>query len=590
MAIDASVTMLGSEVHRTRAIFDLALASWRAEWQVRQALITEMLASQAALAGAPASESPDAAPPHLASPDVVVADAPGALGRPDASPRTVQNLLFVLGGILLGIGAIVFTAVAWATYGVPGRAAVLGVATVIALIAPVIATRRGLAATAETVAAVGLLLLMLDGYGLWTLNVFHVGEHMAASAFAGVVGAIVAVVAWVYGRLVHLVGTRFVALVAIQPVLPLLIATHVTTVVTIAWCYAGVAALDLAIAGRSAWTVDRRTSPGRSAWTVGRRTVPEPDTESWGADRIAVALTVMAWIFAGIALATATVAASIAISISNEEVAVARGAGAIAVVAVTLLCAGYLTRRGVVRAFVVGAATLEVGIALLRMGIVATPIYPLAVASLVVLGTVAAARLARTGTWAAAGVVGAARIATGALSLVVVGSLGDVIVRRAAPVSERAWWHTVLGALTSPAGPAGHPIATTATILAAIAIVPAPHHRWIGAPGAALVALSMGTVAGVPWWGMLVADGVAVMIMLATAAVLLHRRVDSIAAVALGSAAVLLLHAIWFGLARPAATAAVFGAAIACAVGFVAATRTAGAVRHYADRRVVQVG
>src|SRR5215467_4581265 len=147
LAIDASVTMLGTEVHRTRAAFDLALASWRAQWRARQALITEMLTSQAVPAAVPASESPDVATPDPAPPDltplnlapapsdVAVADAHGALGRPDASPRTVQNLLFVLGGILLGIGAIVFTAVAWATYGVPGRAAVLGVATVIALVA-----------------------------------------------------------------------------------------------------------------------------------------------------------------------------------------------------------------------------------------------------------------------------------------------------------------------------------------------------------------------------------------------------------------------------------------------------------------------
>ena len=87
------------------------------------------------------------------------------LGDPDASPRTVQNLLFVLGAVLLGVAAIVFTAVAWTSYGVGGRAAILGGATLIAFAIPVIAVRRRLTATAETFTAIALLLLILDGYG-----------------------------------------------------------------------------------------------------------------------------------------------------------------------------------------------------------------------------------------------------------------------------------------------------------------------------------------------------------------------------------------------------------------------------------------
>ena len=43
------------------------------------------------------------------------------VGAPESPPRTVQNLLFVIGGILLGTAAIVFTAVAWVTFTV-GRA------------------------------------------------------------------------------------------------------------------------------------------------------------------------------------------------------------------------------------------------------------------------------------------------------------------------------------------------------------------------------------------------------------------------------------------------------------------------------------
>src|SRR5262245_21360776 len=62
-----------------------------------------------------------------AAPAAPMAQPPAPSGRaPETSTRTVQNVLFILGGLLLGIAAIVFTAVAWATFGVGGRATILG--------------------------------------------------------------------------------------------------------------------------------------------------------------------------------------------------------------------------------------------------------------------------------------------------------------------------------------------------------------------------------------------------------------------------------------------------------------------------------
>src|SRR5262249_15429054 len=140
---------------------------------------------------------------------------------PESSTRTVQNVLFILGGLLLGTAAIVFTAVAWATYGVGGRAAILAVVTVLALTAPLVALRRGLAATAETFAAVGLLLVVLDGYAAWYVNLFGVAEQ-PGSRYAGLVALVAALVAAGYGALTRLTGPLFVAMLAIQPVAPLL--------------------------------------------------------------------------------------------------------------------------------------------------------------------------------------------------------------------------------------------------------------------------------------------------------------------------------------------------------------------------------
>lgn len=114
--------------------------------------------------------------------------APAApVGGAEASTRTVQGLLFVLGGLLLGTAAVVFTAVAWAAVGVVGRALILLAFTVLALAVPPLLARRGLRGTAETFAAVGLLLVVLDGYAAWSVDLFGV-TGWSAARYAALVG------------------------------------------------------------------------------------------------------------------------------------------------------------------------------------------------------------------------------------------------------------------------------------------------------------------------------------------------------------------------------------------------------------------
>src|SRR2546423_14876948 len=110
------------------------------------------------------------------------ASAPPA--RPEASVRTVQNVLFVLGGLLLGSAAIVFTAVAWASFGVVGRAAILAVTTVVVLAVPPLALLRRLAATAETFAALGLLLVLLAGDAAGDVNLARGATPPSPTAYA----------------------------------------------------------------------------------------------------------------------------------------------------------------------------------------------------------------------------------------------------------------------------------------------------------------------------------------------------------------------------------------------------------------------
>ncbi|WP_369256763.1 SCO7613 C-terminal domain-containing membrane protein [Streptomyces sp. R35] len=89
-----------------------------------------------------------------------------AARRPETTAPGVQNVLLLLGGILLTVAAVAFTVVSWGHLGIAGRALVLGAVTLAALGAPVPLLRRGLRSTAESVAGLGLALTVLDAYAL----------------------------------------------------------------------------------------------------------------------------------------------------------------------------------------------------------------------------------------------------------------------------------------------------------------------------------------------------------------------------------------------------------------------------------------
>ncbi|MFG2763047.1 SCO7613 C-terminal domain-containing membrane protein [Streptomyces rubiginosohelvolus] len=99
---------------------------------------------------------------------------PGAPAQPwgyvppkqSSAPRSAQNVLLTLGGLLLTIAAIAFTLVSWGSMGIGGRSAVLAAVTAGALAAPAVLLRRGLTATAEALAALALVLTLLDAYAV----------------------------------------------------------------------------------------------------------------------------------------------------------------------------------------------------------------------------------------------------------------------------------------------------------------------------------------------------------------------------------------------------------------------------------------
>ncbi|MGW1725205.1 SCO7613 C-terminal domain-containing membrane protein [Streptomyces sp. NPDC002306] len=108
---------------------------------------------------------------------------PVAPPRPEATAPRVQNVLLLLGGVLLTLAAMVFTLVSWGQLGIVGRSLVLGAVTLAVLATPVPLLRRGLRSTAESVVGLGLALTVLDTYALYE------------AGFAGTDGTVYAAVA-----------------------------------------------------------------------------------------------------------------------------------------------------------------------------------------------------------------------------------------------------------------------------------------------------------------------------------------------------------------------------------------------------------
>ncbi|MFJ9424263.1 SCO7613 C-terminal domain-containing membrane protein [Streptomyces sp. NPDC101249] len=119
--------------------------------------------------------------------------------RPETPAPRVQNVLLLLGGVLLTLAAVAFTLVSWGELSIARRAAVLGVTTLAVLAAPVALRRRGLRATAESVAGIGLALTALDAYALHATAL----SGTDATGYAAVATAVLALTWTGYGAAVN---------------------------------------------------------------------------------------------------------------------------------------------------------------------------------------------------------------------------------------------------------------------------------------------------------------------------------------------------------------------------------------------------
>ncbi|GAB2588271.1 hypothetical protein Aab01nite_48970 [Paractinoplanes abujensis] len=424
----------------------------------------------------------------------------------EVSNRLVQNTLYVLGGLLLGVAAIVFTAVAWAQFGVGGRAVVLAGFTGAALAVPFLALRRRLTGTAETFAAIGLLLMLLDGYAAWYVDLFGVAGG-SGWGYAAAVFAVTAAVAAGYEHLTGLAGPRFAALLAAQPVLPLLVAAAAPGPVVWGFTFAAVAALDVAV------LAVRRGGLGLAAVLVGSL----------------AALTA-----AGIAVTTL---------FDTEDPGPAVGRGAVLLTAALVVLAGALVAAApVARQIADGLVVVALAVAVGRVAVLLAPaeVNALPVVALVVL---LIAVLVVVVPWAGLG----ARIGAGAaLAAPAVFAFGWAVVEA---------FRTLLAAHFDEAQPrAGWPLPIALALLGAavVLLVPAAWRLFAALAAAGLIAL---TGLHLPWWGAPIVELVVVAAALAVAL--------RVSRAAVFVALPLVVHAVATGLAEPGVAAGVFAAVAA---------------------------
>jgi hypothetical protein len=436
---------------------------------------------------APASAlAPVAEPAPAPAVDPVPVDPP--VDPPPVQPETslvsVQNVLLAVGGVLLGVAAITFSVVAWTTFGSGGRALILVGGTAIALAVPVLLARRELAATAETISGVALLLVALDGYTVWSLGLFGVDRAVSGYGFAGLVLLATSVAAGGYRAVTRLTVPRFVAVVAAQPVLPLLAlgalgvgaddtaGTHQLDLARLTAGLAGSAVLSCAVAAQNLVVAVR----------LARRT----DSP--------LALRVLAWALHGSALGAGWVLAATALATGPAPVPVLGAAGALLLCAVVGIASAVPAGRRGLRDLAAGAATLAVVADAFRVGVLAWPDGALAGSAGAVALAAAGIRML-PGNWRR-GATAAGAALTGVLATVVgLWALG--VAARAVDAAFPAW---------RSAGPATAvqswqlPVAVVLVTVAAALLVP---ERMRGYP--VLAGLVLTTVAGpaalpLPWW------------------------------------------------------------------------------------------
>ncbi|MFG2164113.1 SCO7613 C-terminal domain-containing membrane protein [Micromonospora chersina] len=546
--------------------------------------------------------------PVASAPPVPVRPQPAPVpvrpGGAETSTRAVQSLLFVLGGLLLGTAAVVFTAVAWAAFGVAGRALILLAFTALALAAPLVARARGLRGTAETFAAVGLLLVLLDGYAAWSVDLFGVAGW-PGSRYAALVGGIGAAVAAGYARLSRLTVPWFAALLTAQPVLPLAAVAAEPSAAGWALVLTALALGDLvvvvALRGRVAPTgagaagLAGQVGPGAGAGgqgvglAGGGPVQPDPGARVGGAaagggpaaapppgwpaaiapvrnaPSAALAGWVLAWVGHGVALVLAAGCALVPLVLGRAAGTPLLAGGPLLVVALALFAGALAAAGRTHRLISAGLLVPVVATALIRPVAALRPGLLLLAAGIVVLALAGAVRALPAGLRTGPR-LGAFLVAAG------LGQVATVLTGLVAAATAAAAFPAWEGGRTAEVPSWGWqlPVAVLLTAGAVALLAPRVARPVVGVVGGALAVLAAPAVTATPWPLVLVADLAAATALLLVVVARPRRRKPTVVVTAL-TAAVLLGHALLVGCATPAGAGAVL--AVLAVLGTVVAAR-----------------
>jgi hypothetical protein len=564
-----ALTARAEQARQSYATLAMALGETRRR---RDELAAQVRA--AAFVGRPVA--PPLAPPAAAPTPPVRPNPPV---RPEASTRAVQNLLFVLGGLLLCTAAIVFMVVTWAVVGVAGRAAILAGITGLVLAAPPQAVRRGLTATAETFSVVGLLLVVLDGYAAWTVDLFGVAGWPETS-YAALVCGVGAAVAAGYQRLTRLFAPGFTALVLVQPVLPLLAYAMGPNAAGWALVYAALAGLNLLLVRAS-----------RAPGPAGVRVAAEGTVEA-APSGVALARQVLGWVAYAAALATAALCGLVALLVADGPGSPMLAGGPLLVAVAVLVAGAVLARNAGFQA----AAGLVVVVTLAGAALrPAAELYGsslLFASGLIVAGLAGAVALTgrrlpagvRRGPWVGGLLIsGVLAQVTGALTVLV----AVAAVTRSLPV-----WR---GIGTGPVSSLDWQVSVTVLLVAvALAVLlPRSAREPIGVVGVGLAVLASPAALALPWWALATLELSVAVVALLAAARFPAPGVGTLL-VRAGAGALLAGHAFGVSLARPVSAAVVLGAILLAglAVAVLAATGLNGRRSSAGDapgNRLVQV-
>ena len=374
----------------------------------------------------------------------------------------------------------------------------------------------------------GLLLVLLDGYAAWSVDLFGVAGW-PGSRYAALVGGASAAVAAGYARLSRLTVPWFAALLAAQPVLPLAAVEAGPSAAGWALVLTGVALVDLAVV----LLLRSRVAP-----------------DGGGTSTAVFAGWVLGWVGHGMALAAAA-GCALAPLVRGRAAGTPLLAGGPLLLVTLALFAGTLAAGGrVYRAVTAGLLVPVLATALIRPVATLRPGLLLVAAGLIVAGLAGVVRALparlRIGPRAGAFVV-AAGLGQAATTL-------TVLVAGAGAFAAFPAWQ---GGRTVPTPSWGWqlPVAVLLTAGAVALLVPRAARPLVGVIGGALAVLAAPAVAATPWPLVLTIDLLAATALLVGAVLRPTRRVLTVLSAAL-AAAVLSGHALLVGCAEPAGAAA----------------------------------